>query len=44
MARPKVRRENLVAFVTPHFYYREDYQSTDDPLQAKETKGVARLR
>jgi hypothetical protein len=33
MARPKVRRENLVAFGTHHFYYREAYQSTDDPLQ-----------
>jgi SpoVK/Ycf46/Vps4 family AAA+-type ATPase len=28
-----VRRENLVALATPHFYYAEDDQSTDDLLQ-----------
>jgi hypothetical protein len=36
--RPNVRRENLVAFGTPHFYCRADDQSTDDPLQRKCTK------
>lgn len=34
MDRPKLIRENLVAFGTPHFQYPEDDQSTDDPLHA----------
>ncbi len=33
MACPNVRRENLVVFGTPRFYYLEHDQSTDDPLQ-----------
>ena len=36
MACPSVRRENLVVFGTPRFYYPEDDQSTDDPLQMPE--------
>jgi hypothetical protein len=35
MACPNVRRENLVVFGKPRFYYLEHDQSTDDPLQEK---------
>lgn len=41
MARPNVRRENLVAFATPHFYYPDDDQSTDDPLQMTACSKIA---
>jgi hypothetical protein len=35
MARPRVKRENLVVFGTPRFYYLEHDPSTDDPLQSE---------
>lgn len=31
-----LQAENLVAFRAPQFWYRADYQFTDDPLQAKD--------
>jgi len=39
MACPNVRRENLVVFGTPRFYYLEHDQSTDDPLQGTNEGG-----
>ena len=42
MACPNVRRENLVVFDTPRFYYFAHDQSTDDPLQQSRRGGAGR--